>query len=113
MKQDGITVIGARCTADGCDWEPLGTDDPSTWDIIERMRLEHEEETGHTVTVEAIEQKTILADSYDMMDATLRLAEEGNDEILWICPECEKTGEELETTKRCPDCGEALREVIP
>lgn len=113
MNQDGITVIGARCTAEDCEWPPLGTDDPHMWDVIETMRLEHEAETGHTVTVDAVEQKTILTDRYAMTDATLTLAAKQDIEIQWLCPECERTGEELGATKRCPDCGERLREVLP
>lgn len=113
MKQDGRTVIGARCTTDGCEWGPLGTDDPTTWDIVERYRLDHEDETGHTVTVEAVRQRTILADRFAMRDATLDLAEEQNARIRWICPECKRDAEELEATKRCPDCGDPFREVVP
>ena len=41
------------------------------------------------------------------------ITEERSDRIEWICPECQRTGEELDTTDRCPDCNERLREVIP
>lgn len=112
-QQDGALVIGARCTADGCDWE-LGTDDPDHWDIVERLRLDHEEETGHTVTVETLRQRTIVAkksDEWSLGEWTIDNV--ADDVIEWICPDCEKTSEELEATKRCPDCDEPFREVLP
>lgn len=113
MQQDGALIIGARCLDEDCDWQPVGTDDPHHWDIIERLRLSHEDETGHQTTVETVEQRTILAEKMSMMDATLNIAAEQGIAIEWICPECEKPGEELGTTNQCPDCGEPLREVLP
>lgn len=112
MQQDGALIIGARCTDDDCDWL-LGTDDPDHWDIIERLRLEHEDETGHQVTVETVRQQTILAEKMSMMDATLDIASEQDIEIDWICPECEQSAEDLGATKRCPECDEPFREVLP
>lgn len=113
LKQDGVVVIGARCTDEDCDWKPLGTDDTRHWDIIERLRLEHEEETGHTVTVETVEQKTILAERMSMMDTTLELADRAGVGIEWVCPECERTAEELDAGRRCPDCQVPFREAWP
>lgn len=113
MKQDGITVIGARCTDEDCDWGPYGTDDPTTWDIVESFRRDHEDETGHIVTVETVEQRTILANRSEMYGVTLNIAEKQGIEIYWMCPECERTAEELNAAKRCPDCDEPFREVLP
>jgi len=108
--RDGQLVLAARCTE--CDWE-LGTDEPSTWSLVEQFRHEHEDETGHRTTVETITQRTILATrgaKWDLGDALLDMAD---DELLWICPECERSGEELNSAKKCPDCDEPLREVLP
>ena len=113
MRKDGITVIGARCTDDDCDWGPLGTDRPESWDIVERMRLEHEEDTGHTVTVEAVEQKTILVGSWGMGEAGIDMAIEAGVGIEWVYPECEKTAEKLDAGKNCPNCDEPFREAWP
>lgn len=102
-------IIGWTC--DDCD-EAIG-DEPNMWDLVERFRKEHEEETGHTTTVQVVEEQRILPSLGDRMtigEATLDLAD---GEIDWICPECHRSGEELETTKRCPDCDERLREVLP
>lgn len=105
--------VGARCTDDDCDWT-LGTDDPArSWDIVERLRMDHEDETGHQVTVECIHEQRILPGEGDRMKVGDYVLDVADDEILWICPECERTGEELETTKRCPNCDERLREVLP
>jgi len=30
----------------------------------------------------------------------------------WKCPECERSGEELNSRKKCPDCDEPLRDVL-
>ncbi|UXF50812.1 MAG: hypothetical protein HQRvContig01_12 [Haloquadratum phage sp.] len=110
-------VVGARCTADDCDWTPLGTDRPAReWDLIERLRQDHEDDTGHRTTVECYRESRIVPDGNDRMvlgEAVLELAEERGDRVDWICPECHRSGEELETTKRCPDCDERLREVLP
>lgn len=105
-------IIGWTC--EDCD-ETIG-DGPSMWDLAEKLRKEHEEETGHTTTVEVVEEKRILPSQTDRMDigeTMLEIAEERSDRIEWICPECERTGEELNTTNRCPDCDERLREVMP
>jgi len=105
-------VIGWRC--DDCD-EHLGGE-IREHDLVERFRKEHEDETGHTTTVEAHREERILPSSTDrhkIGEAMLELAEQNHDRIDWICPECGKTGGELNTSKRCPDCDERLREVMP
>jgi Zn finger protein HypA/HybF involved in hydrogenase expression len=102
-------IIGWTC--DDCD-KQIG-DEPGMWDLAEKFRKEHEAETGHTTTVEVIEEQRILPSQADRMavgEATIDIADS---EIDWICPECGCSGEELGTTKRCPDCDERLREVLP
>jgi len=106
------TLIGWEC--EECD-ESLG-DEPRMWDLAEQLRKEHENETGHTTTVRVIEEHRILPSQRDRIEigeSMLEIAEERSDRIEWICPECQRTGEELDTTKRCPDCDERLREVFP
>jgi len=86
------------------------------WDLAEKLRKEHEEEAGHTTTVRVIEEQRILpsqADRMEIGESMLEIAEERSDRIEWICPECQRTGEELNSTKRCPDCDKRLREVFP
>lgn len=112
-RQDGALVIGARCTDDDCDWGPLGVDDPDHWDLVERHRLTHEEETNHTVTVETVRQRTILVGKFDHIEVSDFLLENADAVIEWLCPACERTAEELNASKRCPDCGEPFREVHP
>jgi rubrerythrin len=112
-QQDGTIVIGVRCLDDDCDWGPLGTDDPSTWDIVEQFRLDHETEMGHQTTVETVRQRTILAGAFDHMAFSDYLIEHADEVIEWLCPECERTADELDASKRCPDCGKAFREVHP
>ena len=51
---DGALVTGARCTADECDWGPLGVDDPNTWRFVEDFRREHADETDYTTTDEVV-----------------------------------------------------------
>jgi len=55
------TLIGWRC--EDCD-EALG-DEPDMWDLAEKLRKEHEEETGHTTTVHVIEEQRILPSQCD------------------------------------------------
>lgn len=102
-------VIGWTC--DDCD-EAIG-DEPRIWDLAEEFRKEHEEKTGHTTTVEVVEEKRILPSQADRMDLGEHVIEMADDEVDWICPECHLSGEDLGTTKRCPDCDERLREVLP
>ncbi len=107
-------MIGTRCLDDECDWGPLGTDDPSTWEIVEQFRLDHETETGHQTTVETVRQRTILANSLDGMEfAEFLIDDVADDRIEWVCPECDRTAEEMDATKRCPSCDEPFREVLP
>ena len=109
---EGRTLIGWEC--EDCD-EALG-DNPRMWDLAEKLRKEHEAETGHSTTVRVIEEQRILPSQGDRMEigeSMLEIAEERHDRIEWICPECERTGEELNSTKRCPNCDERLREVFP
>ena len=111
-KESGCERLIIGWTCDDCD-EAIG-DEPSVWDLAERFRKEHEEETGHTTTVEVVHEERILPTMKDRMavgEAMLDLAE--GERIECLCPECLRTGEELETTNRCPDCGEPLREVLP
>lgn len=102
-------VIGWTC--DDCD-ESIG-DEPRMWDLAEKLRKEHEEETGHTTTVEVVEEKRILPSQADRMDLGDHVIEMADGEVDWICPECRRSGEDLGTTNRCPDCDERLREVLP
>jgi len=83
------------------------------WDLAEKFRKEHEEETGHMTTVEVVEEKRILPSQADRMDLGERIIEMADAEVDWICPECHRSGEDLGTTNRCPDCDERLREVLP
>jgi rubrerythrin len=110
--EDGALVIGARCTDEDCDWGPFGAADPTRWRVVERHRLDHERETGHTTTVEATQQRTIL-DGAAMGDATIDIAEEQSARVAWVCPECERTASDLDAARRCPDCGEPFREALP
>ena len=102
-------VIGWTC--DDCD-EAIG-DEPRMWDLAEKFRKEHEEETGHTTTVEVVDEKRILPSQADRMDLGEHVIEIADAEVDWICPECSRSGEDLGTTRRCPDCDERLREVLP
>jgi len=109
---EGRHLIGWEC--DDCD-KALG-DEPRMWDLAEEFRKEHEEETGHTTTVCVINEQRILPsqdDRIEVGESMLKIAEERSDRIEWICPECERSGEELNASKRCPDCDERLREVMP
>lgn len=110
--QDPRVIIGWRC--DDCE-EYLGGE-VHEHDLVEQLRKEHEEETEHTTTVEAIREERIVPSSMDrheLGEAMLELAERNHDRIEWICPGCEQSDEELNASKRCPDCGERLREVMP
>jgi hypothetical protein len=102
-------IIGWTC--DDCD-KQIG-DEPEMWDLAEEFRKEHEAETGHTTTVEVIEEKRILPSQADRMAIGETTIEIADSEIDWICPECGRSGEELGTTRRCQDCDERLREVLP
>ena len=110
---DGAVVVGARCTDENCDWGPLGDTDPDRWRLVERHRLSHEEDTGHTTTVEMIRQRTILDGTPGPDGLILDLATEQSVAIEWVCPECERTAADLDAARRCPDCGEAFRETLP
>ncbi|EMA01832.1 hypothetical protein C437_15471 [Haloarcula vallismortis ATCC 29715] len=112
MSSSERWLIGWEC--EDCD-ESIGGEH-SIWDLAEKLRKEHEEETGHTTTVRVVEEQRILPSNGDRMEigeSMLEIAEERSERIEWICPECQRTGEELNTTKRCPDCDERLREVFP
>lgn len=113
MQQDGQIVVGARCLDDDCDWM-LGTDDPvRSWDLVERLRLDHEDDTGHQTTIEVVQQRTILAGKLDSMDLGEYLIDNiADSEIEWLCPDCEQTADELNASKRCPNCEEPFREVL-
>jgi len=107
-------VVGVTCRNEDCNWGPLGDDDPArSWDIIERLRIQHEDETGHQTRVECVRESRIvpsMGDRIELGDAVIEMAD---DRVDWICPECHCSGEDLETTKRCPNCDERLREVLP
>jgi len=109
MSETPRVVIGWRC--EGCG-ETLGGG-VDEHDLVERLRKEHEAETGHTTTVEAVREHRIVPSTTDRMDLGEWTIEAADAEIFWICPECERTGEELNTTKRCPDCDERLKEAHP
>ena len=106
---DDRIIIGWTC--DDCD-EALG-EDVSAHDLVEELRKDHEADTGHTTTVEVYRERRIIPSTRDRVDLGEYLIETADAEIEWICPECERSGEELNTTKRCPDCDERLREVHP
>jgi hypothetical protein len=111
---DGTERLVIGWTCDDCD-RAVG-DEPRMWDLAERLREEHEEESGHTTTVEVVEESRILPSQVDRMEigeSMLDLAETRSNRIEWICPECQRTGEQLDTNKRCPDCDERFREVLP
>jgi len=110
--EDCPIVIGWVC--EDCDEEVGGL--PRIWDLAESLRKDHEEESGHTTTVRVVEEERIIPSQRDRMEigeSMLAIAEERSERIEWICPECHRTGEELNATKRCPDCDERLREVMP
>jgi len=105
----GRLIIGWRC--DECE-QKLG-DEPKSYDIAEKLRKDHEEETGHTTTVEVIREQRIVASQTDRLNLGEYVVEMADGEIEWICPKCKQRSADLGTTKRCPDCGERYREVLP
>lgn len=109
-SSDGTERLVIGWTCDDCD-EAIG-DEPRMWDLAEKLRKEHEE-AGHTTTVEVVEEKRILPSQGDRMDIGERVIEIADAEIDWICPECHRSGEDLGTTRRCPDCDQRLREILP
>ena len=109
---DGALVVGARCTEENCDWGPMGADDPNTWRLVEDFRREHEDETGHTTTVEVVRHRTIV-EGRGLDGVTLGIAEERAVAIEWVCPECEQTAADLDAGRRCPNCDEPFREAFP
>lgn len=68
--------------------------------LAERLQKEHEEEKGHTTTVEVIEKKRILPSMGDRMDIGEVNIEIADDEIEWFCPGCHRTSQELSATNR-------------
>lgn len=102
-------IIGWTC--DDCD-EAIG-DEPNMWDLVERFRKEHEVETGHTTTVHVVREERIIPSMGDRMSLGEYVIESADDEIMWICPECGRSGKEMNATKRCRGCDERLREVLP
>jgi rubrerythrin len=111
--EDGALVIGARCTDEDCDWGLLGTTDPDHWRLVERHRLSHESETGHTTTVETVQQRTLLDGRRGLDGVMLDMAAKQGIAIEWVCPECERTAADLDATRQCPDCDEPFREALP
>ncbi|ESP87243.1 hypothetical protein [Candidatus Halobonum tyrrellensis] len=106
IRWDGSLVVGARCTADGCGWGPVETEDPDAWDVVERARLRHERETGHVTSVEAARwdgSAEADGDPTPMVGVT----------VVYVCPDCDRTTDELGADRRCPDCGVSLRRAFP
>jgi rubrerythrin len=60
-----------------------------------------------------IRQRTILDGRYALDGVTLDMATEQSVAIEWVCPECGRTAADLDALRRCPDCDEPFREVLP
>ena len=86
---------------------PIETEDPDAWDVIERVRLEHD--TGHVTTVETARRPPSGGDSDE---AARDLAAELGVTVELACPDCGRTADELDARRRCPACEEPLREVV-
>lgn len=106
LRRDRPLVIGARCTADGCGWGPVETEDPDAWDVVERARLQHEREAGHVTTVETA-RRDGSADADGDPTGMEGVA------VAYVCPDCDRTADELGADRRCPDCGVSLRQSFP
>ena len=107
-------VVGATCRDDECDWGPLGADDPArSWDIIERLRIDHEDETGHQTRVECVREERILPEWSDRDRVGEHLLELADAEVEHVCPECDRVASESDPAKRCPECDEPWRQVVP
>lgn len=117
MGDSRRVVVGVTCREESCEWGPLGTDDPATnWDVIERYRADHEKETGHRTEVACRREERIVPDPVDrstLGEAMLRIAEDQEALIQWVCPDCGRELGEESTHRTCPECGSDVRETLP
>lgn len=106
-------VGGVTCRDESCDFA-LGTDHPAErWDLIERMRVQHEDKTGHQTHVECLRESRIIPDWSDrdaLSEAVMAVAD---DAIEYVCPECDHVATHSDPQKRCPDCNERWRQALP
>ncbi len=79
------------------------------YDRLERLRLHHEGETGHTVVVHAFEESK-LVEHGGTMEWFLDRHGEGTE---WVCPDCGRTATPADPIRRCPECDEPWYETVP